>query len=56
MIVVKMPANSLATSRIGSQSKLFLSRMSAGVTFSETSARMRMMASRKRFCSSTSVP
>jgi hypothetical protein len=48
-MVMKMPAKSLATSRIGPQENSLASRRALGVTFREMSPRMTMDASRRRF-------
>ena len=55
-MVVKIAANSFATSLIGSQVKPLASRCSSGVSHSESNAISSRAASRIRFCSSSLVP
>ncbi|MCY1349532.1 hypothetical protein D9M69_357230 [compost metagenome] len=56
MMVRKMPANSLPTSRIGSQLNSLPARAVCGVTSSDTTATTISSASRSAACSGTSVP
>ncbi len=56
MIVRKMPANSLPTSRIGSQLNSLPARALCGVMASDTSATTTSATSRTSACSGTTVP
>ncbi|MCY1222393.1 hypothetical protein D9M72_344830 [compost metagenome] len=56
MMVRKMPAKSLPTSRIGSQLNSLPARAVCGVTSSDTTATTTSSASRTAACSGTSVP
>jgi hypothetical protein len=56
MMQMKMPANRMATSAIGSQVNPLASRCSFGVNASESIAISTRIASRAMFCSSSVVP
>ena len=55
-MVMKMPAKSLATSRMGSQLNSLPVRALAGVSHSDSKAMQTSPMSRTTFCSNTSVP